>query len=49
MVAGCEISVSTPPSDSASEQTRTFLSILLAFESEPVSNEIMEPKPVICF
>ena len=33
MVAGCEISVSTPPRDSASEHTRTFFSILFAFQT----------------
>src|SRR5207245_2844062 len=29
-------------------QRRTFLSIFLAFESDPVSNVIIEPKPDIC-
>src|SRR5437899_12872343 len=48
IVAGCEISVSTPPSDSPNEHTLTFLSIFLALESDPVSKVIMEPKPVIC-
>ncbi len=48
MVAGCEIKVSTPPSDSPSEHTRTFFSIFFALESEPVSNVIIAPKPDIC-
>ena len=48
MVAGCEIRVSTPPRDSASEHTRTFFNILLALERDPVSKVIIEPKPVIC-
>src|ERR1035441_2412929 len=48
MLAGCEISVSTPPSDSPMVQTRTRFSSRLALPSEPVSNVIMEPKPDIC-
>ena len=48
IVAGCEIKVSTPPSDSPREHTRSFFSILLAFFRDPVSNVIIEPKPLIC-
>jgi hypothetical protein len=48
IVAGCEIRVSTPPKDYASEQIRSFFSILLAFFSDPVSNVIIDPKPLIC-
>src|SRR5947209_14465027 len=48
IVAGCEINVSTPPSDSPSEQTRTRFSSFLALPSEPVSKVIMEPNPDIC-
>ena len=48
MVAGCEISVSTPPSDSPNEHTRNFFSIRLAFFSDPVSNVIIDPNPLIC-
>ena len=44
MLAGCEISVSTPPSDSPSVQSFTAFSIAFAFSCEPVSNEIIDAK-----
>src|SRR5450759_2847326 len=40
---GCEINVSTPPSDSASEQSFTRSRNFLAFSYDPSSNEIIEP------
>ena len=48
MVAGCEIRVSTPPSDSPSEHTRTRFNRRAALARDPVSKVIIEPNPDIC-
>ena len=49
IVAGCEISDSTPPRLSASEWSLTPFSMRRAASSEPSSNASMPPKPRICF
>ena len=48
MVAGWEMSVSTPPRLSASAHSRTELSSRRAASSDPRSNAIMPPNPRIC-
>src|SRR5450830_1792324 len=47
MEAGWLIRLSTPPSDSAREKTRTLLRTLSAFSLLPVSTESIPPKPFI--
>src|SRR6266550_2999419 len=47
--AGWLIRLSTPPSDSASEKTRTLPRIFAAFSLLPVRTEIIPPNPFICF
>ena len=46
--AGCLMRLSTPPSDSASEKTRTFSSTAFARSFVPSSIVIIPPKPLIC-
>jgi hypothetical protein len=48
IVAGCEMSVSTPPRLSASDIRRTDLRTRFAASSDPVSNASIPPKPLIC-
>ena len=49
IVAGCEISDSTPPRLSASAWRVTPFSSRRAASSDPSSNASMPPKPRICF
>src|SRR2546423_152257 len=46
--AGWLIRLSTPPSDSASEKTRTFPRVFAAFSLLPMRMEIIPPNPFIC-
>ena len=48
IVAGCEMSDSTPPRLSPKVHSFTPSKTFLAFSSEPVSNDTMPPKPVWC-
>ena len=48
IVAGCEISVSTPPRLSASVQRRTDSNTVRAFSSDPTSKATIPPKPFCC-
>ncbi len=50
MIAGCSMSDSTPPSDSAQAKIFTVLRKRRAASSPPLmSKVIMPPKPFICF
>ena len=49
MIAGCSMSDSTPPSDSAQAKRRTDLSTVRAAGSPPRTTQVsMPPKPRIC-